>query len=270
MNKRQTEEALRRTQEILQKFYQKDLGPVFSYCSIDVTWIGSRRDQFEIGMRAFRDSVERYSRQITAAHMTNQEFLIAQNSGKTCTVIGRYQMLSDENEEEIAIGSRRCVMVWELINNLLKVKHLCISSPLDEWESCDRENRDAMLGAAAKEYAERRAGRMSSDVRIVFTDKDGVVHFLHPNEVLYFMADRKHTIVHTLDGDLSARDNLAVFRQSVGESRPFLQIHRGYIINVNFISQIRPYQVIMQDDSLVPIPLKRYTETKRRIRDMFE
>ena len=72
----------------MEAFYNGDPNPVYAVASPDITWIGTQRGQFDIGFKEFHDDIEKILRDLTPSQLTNQRYLISQNNGCICTVIG--------------------------------------------------------------------------------------------------------------------------------------------------------------------------------------
>lgn len=114
MKKELTKKAMDLTSELLRDFHRMNPNTVFDLCDENVTWIGAQKEQFIIGKKAFRKELDQVVADMFMCHMENEEFLITENEGNTCTVIGRYLVVSDDEAPGMVASEQRCVAVWML------------------------------------------------------------------------------------------------------------------------------------------------------------
>ena len=56
---------------------------------------------------------------------------------------------------------------------------------------------------------------------------------------------------------------LTVFQEKADER--FAAVHRSYVINTECISRIKKYEVVLIDGTRIPIPVKKYRETREML-----
>ena len=81
--------------------------------------------------------------------------------------------------------------------------------------------------------------------------------------MLYACALDKCCAIHTINGDIELRIKFSDFLEQAGEN--FTAVHRSYAVNLNHVKEIKPYDVIMTDGSAVPIPMRKYAQTKEML-----
>ena len=174
--------------------------------------------------------------------------MIAQNCGNACTIIGQYEL-----DDGRSVRSQSCVCVWESTQNgKLTLKHIGISKPDDI--------------ALPEPPAARNITPDRRSPRIVITDRNDCTRFLYPQSILFATSDGRNTIIRCSGDTINARMNITEFIAKSGNG--FLPVHRCYVVNVEHIALIKPYCVILSDGSEIPVPVKRYSEIKRRITEM--
>lgn len=87
------------------------------------------------------------------------------------------------------------------------------------------------------------------------------------NEIIRFPIDQikyvevlhRHLMFHTTDGDF---ETVATLRDTVEELRPydFVQVHQGFVVNMNQVKRLLKSELIMSDGSTVPLSAHRRSE----------
>ncbi|MGN0437079.1 MAG: LytR/AlgR family response regulator transcription factor [Lachnospiraceae bacterium] len=79
------------------------------------------------------------------------------------------------------------------------------------------------------------------------------------NDILYFISDHRMVVLQTKDGatyEFYGKLN-EVEEQIKQMSSVFLRVHKSYLINMNHIKIFQSEDVVMQDDALFPISIRR-------------
>ncbi|QKS72658.1 response regulator transcription factor [Paenalkalicoccus suaedae] len=71
-------------------------------------------------------------------------------------------------------------------------------------------------------------------------ESDGEIIFLDPREILYLFRDEKRTKLVTTSGDYEAKAPLKEFEERLA-SFHFFRIHKGYLVNLDFVSRLSPW-----------------------------
>lgn len=261
MNKQTLNDIISLTQECLTRFWQLDPEFVIGYFDKDIIWIGSAQSQFTEG---YDDTVADFRgimKELVPCHLLRQEFFVAQNVGNTCTVVGKYLTTTDDSVGYYLQVQQRCTFVWELDKGEKKIKHIHISNPMGELQLAEGEKVPNKLGQMSKKYWKYRLHSAQSKDRIVVTDKNDVTHFLIPSEIVYATANGRNCDIHTLSGrKIEARMSITDFLEKIGDG--FSAVHRSYVVNNQYIARIHSYEVVMADNTRIPIPVKKYIEIK--------
>lgn len=261
MNKQTLNEIIGLTQECITRFWQFDVEYAISYFDEDVLWIGSAQSQFMVGYEEAVADFRGIKKELVPCHLLRQEFSVVQNAGNACTVVGRYLTTTDDSVGYFLQVQQRCTFTWELIDGKPKIKHIHISNPMGELQLAEGEKVPNALGQMSKKYWEYRLTAAQDKNRIVVPDKSEVTHFLMPSEIVYVTANRKTCMIHTLSGrTIDARMSITDFLSKI--SGGFSSVHRSHVVNDNYIARIQQYEVVMADGSVIPIPVKKYTEIR--------
>ena len=259
---RQVEQLVRLTQACLTRYWQLDCEYVLQYLDRDVIWIGSAAHQFVEGREATAADLRRSMEEIQPCHLLHQAFLVAQNAGNACTIVGRYLTTTDDEVGYCLQAQQRCTVTWELGEAGPKIKCLHVSNPMGELKLAEGETFVNVLGQTTRKYIQDRLQGMARQDRIPVVEEGGNTCFLRPGEIVSVMAEGRSCVIHCLEGrTIRAKVGFSEFLHRVGPA--FYRIHRSYAVNGTHLVCIRPYEVEMVDGNRIPIPVKRY----RQVRD---
>lgn len=267
MRKEQTIKAIGLTAQVLQDFHQMHPEKVYSFCDDDVTWIGAQKEQFIIGLEAFREELDRVVADMYPCHMENEEFLITENEGSTCTVIGRYLVVSDEGAAGVIAGEQRCVVVWRSSGKGLRILHISTTSPIGEWAVTEDEHFVRSLGSTLKKFISRRLDAGSR--RLLFTERNGNMFTMQENGIIYAEAQKKHCRLVLEDQDVEIRENFSAVKEKTAPSGSFMQISRSYLINIWHIDRISKDSVTMDNGTAIRFPDKKKAQIRQELRKRF-
>lgn len=269
MNRKTLQEAVRLSQECLARYWQLDPEYTLNYCDDDVVWVGSLQSQFMEGRDAVAQDFRNSMQELKPCHLLGQEFIVAQNIGNSCTIVGRYLTTTDDDVEYFLQVQQRCTFVWEQTDDGLKIKHIHVSNPMGELKVTEGELFVNEMGKMAKEYLMNHICALKERKQIIVTDENEIIHFLMLSEVVYVDANGRGCIIHTVEGEkVNARLSITDFLNAVGES--FISVHRSYVVNKAYISCIKKYEIVMMDGSRIPIPVKKYKAVREILTELHD
>lgn len=247
------------TQKLIDGLWHGDSSMLMEHINDDFILVDPNHDLFLNGKDKLNVVLTQVINQSEKTSITNKKFILAQNCGNACTVIGDYSLTLTINGMPRVIR-QNCVFTWELNDSgdpLLK--HIGISSPLSVTSHCFGENIRPSEGPA-REPAPPKSGRM------VITDLNECTRFVHRSDILYATSDGRNTLIRCANDDINARISISSFLKEAGSG--FISIHRCYAVNTEHIMMIKPYAVILSDGSELPVPVKRYAEIKQMLNSM--
>lgn len=264
MNKQALKEIIQLSQECLTRFWQLDAEFIIKYFDKNIVWIGSAQSQYIEGYDETVKDFREIMKELKPCYLSRQEFTVVQNIENGCTIVGRYFTTTADDVGYFFQVQQICTFVWEIINNIPKIKHCHISNPIGELKLAEGEKFVNALGEMSKKYWEYKFNNIQNKKRIVVTDDNDVIHFLLISEVIYINAVGRNSIIHTTSGtQFRIRKSISDFISKFKDY--FTVIHRSYVINNSYISCIQRYEVIMIDGSKIPIPKKRYKEIREEL-----
>ncbi|MBP0982285.1 MAG: LytTR family transcriptional regulator DNA-binding domain-containing protein [Oscillospiraceae bacterium] len=262
MVKKMLDKAVELTKECWRRYWQLDLDFMLDHCADDVTWVGAVQSEFMQGKDQMREDFEQLKKELKPCHLLCQEYIVMNNSGSICTVIGRYLVTTDDNVEYFLQAQQRCTFIWAKNGESLEIKHIHVSNPIGEMKIAENEIFVNEMGKMAGEYMKRHIDALNDTTKIVGTSPDGHLHFINRSEIIYACALNKYCEIHTINGKIDLKMQISEFLKLAGDG--FAAVHRSYVVNKSYIKEIRPYDVVMIDGSAVPIPMRKFSQ----IRDM--
>lgn len=261
MNRKMLNHLLCLTETCLERYWQLDYAFVMEHCAEDVVWVGSLQQQFFQGYEAVEADFARSVKELKPCHLLHQEFMVVQNQGNCCTIVGRYLTTTDKNVDFFLQVQQRCTFVWEVRESQPKIIHMHVSNPMGELKVSENELFVNEIGKMAKEYFMHHIQQVTNTKKVVLEDINGVTRFLSESDVIYAEADNKHTLIHTVQETFCAKSSITQFDERTGPD--FVSIHRSFVVNMNFVSKIKRYFLILTDGSEIPIPAKKYNAIRQ-------
>jgi DNA-binding LytR/AlgR family response regulator len=81
---------------------------------------------------------------------------------------------------------------------------------------------------------------------------------IEPKAITHLEADVNYTIVHRECGSKQILSyTLKRFEEMLSDNTSFVRIHKGYIVNKAFISEIKPLNVVMRSGAVLPLARRR-------------
>jgi len=268
MNKVLEEQAVHLTQQVLARFWQLDCEYVLSLCTDDVMWIAPEQNRYMRGIEAVSADLLANRRELVPCHQSSAEYTVVQNCGRAISVVGRYLVTTDDGAPFFLQVQQRCQFIWELIDGELRIRSIYVSNPRGELAVSDGESFVNALGTMASRYLEARIALKSDHRRIVFSDSQGTIRFIPYANIMCIAANGKHSVVHTVSGDFDAKMSISEMRAKLGAE--FVTAHRSYLVNINYVAAVKPYEIEMADGQTVPVPQRRYTDIRDRIMQAHE
>lgn len=267
MKRELAKRAIDLTQEFLRDYHQQRPQTIYSLCDDKVTWIGSNKDQFVIGLEAFKKEIDNVVAHSRPCHMEYEKFMVVENDGKICTVIGRYLVICDERCEGTLVDEQRCVVLWKQTGAELKILHISTTGPVCEWVEAGEEAPAPSQGRTIDRYLIRHTG--GKNTRYLFTDKDGTLLIVPEASIVCVEAQRKHCLL-TIDGTtLEVRESLSRVKEKTESSTAFMQVGRSYLINVWHVEKIMKDVIIMDDGTAIRLPEKRRAQIREELRGRY-
>ena len=87
------------------------------------------------------------------------------------------------------------------------------------------------------------------------------------SDILYLETGRHTVIFHTRKETFSVPGSLSRFADAFADTKNFLSCGRSYLVNLDFVDGFLNQDLIMSDNSLIPVPIRKQSETARIIEE---
>ena len=268
MKKEFTARAIELTLKVLTDFYQLNPETVCSLSEESVTWIGAQKEQFIIGKQALKKELDLVVAEMIPCHLENEMFMITENEGNTCTVIGRYIVISDENPSGMAAGEQRCVVIWKLKDRELRILHISTTSPIGEVYVTDDEHFVRSMSSTMRNFFYRSLD--SETVRLLFTERGtGNMFTLSARSILYCEAQKKHCLLVTAEQSVEILESISEVKEKTADIKMFLAIGRSFLINISHIRKITTEAAVMTDGTEIRFPERKRAQIREELREKY-
>ena len=82
------------------------------------------------------------------------------------------------------------------------------------------------------------------------------------DEIVFIESFNNNILLHLVDGELNLYSTMKDFTQKLPLN--FLQCHKSYVININYVTGFRRNNFTMKNGMYIPIPPKRYKEITQK------
>lgn len=118
----------------------------------------------------------------------------------------------------------------------------------------------AAINKAIRRILNKKMAKQSQGVAPAVNDKIGIpnnhgIDYVNVNDILYLESTNKCTKIVTAKKDYVSSFNLGKFKEHV-DAHPFFQVHRSYIINLNYILRYESSGLVIMSNKM-EIPVSR-------------
>lgn len=114
MTSENTALAIDLTQAILEQFWQQDTSLLLKYIDEDFSLTDALNHSIIQGQQQVCSFIPTAISGIIKSRLTDKMFIIAQNCGSACTVIGKYTLSPISDSDDMVYMKQYCVFIWEL------------------------------------------------------------------------------------------------------------------------------------------------------------
>lgn len=243
------------TKNIVQGFYNRNIEQDLHYLSDDFVWIGAFSFQYTTSKEDFlkitTDEINSVPFQ-----MINEEFSLVSKSSSSYVVCAKFNLISEDENNNIITTHTRLTVVWKYIKQELKLIHIHGSNaqdvPLIPIKKENNLNNDKFLSFINSLNID------NFDKKIAFKGVDGTFLYFMENDIIYLKADLQNTYLHTTRGDIKVSGILAKNNKKLPAC--FYRIHKKYVLNSNYVKFLKRYTVTLTNDEFLPISKERFMD----------
>lgn len=108
------------------------------------------------------------------------------------------------------------------------------------------------LAQEFEKYQERIYQHIQKSFQYYLYQKNGLTSKIRLSQIYYIESLRHQIIIHSINGQVSERKTLGQLIKDLA-SHDFIQIHKSYIINKKWIQEIKGQEVVLKDQTVLPI-----------------
>lgn len=118
--------------------------------------------------------------------------------------------------------------------------------------------KDELIEEFSK-YEKRMEQHIQKNFQYYLYQKNGFISKIRLSQIYYVESLRHQVIIHSINGQMTERKSLGQLMKDL-QSHDFIQIHKSYIVNKKMIKEIKGQEVILKDQTSLPIG-RKYRET---------
>lgn len=255
--------------ELIIRYYENDYMPFLSYMDKDALWYGPADGQFIKGRKKMIDvwSADEHTLCFT---MGNLKVEHTTSNHSFCVVILTYIVTTHYPDNNDISLHQRTVLTWcERI--LYNESGERVKKPFilvcDITNPHEKHDDDTIYPKNFQEIYSQKRQAINAGQRIHFHCLDKSDYFVFSNTIIYIEAAHggKHCILHTSDNVVEVMSTITKLEKQYGHL--FLRCHQSYLVNPEHIRNIRRFTVTLNDGTELPIPEKKYTAFRDRVRE---
>lgn len=248
------------TGRMLREFYAGDMSLMELYAAPDIMWMGALENQYAENMKAVRRILK--SETAILRGIDWEQYGLTLETPDCCIVTGRLQISTDPSTHMLLAARQRITFVYALRQGRPSLVHLHMSIP---WEVSAREKGfPYRAGRQSYEYVQQvLRQKRGAPPRLILQDAHRNTHILLEDEIFFLEAQGACILFHCLNGCLRLRGSLTEWAAKLPER--FIRAHRSYIVNVDYITGYKRFQLQMCDGHIVPVPEKQYSSIRAQI-----
>ncbi|MBQ3285868.1 MAG: LytTR family transcriptional regulator [Ruminococcus sp.] len=259
--------------ELIMKYYDNDYMPFLLHMDDDALWYGPAEGQFIHG-REEMIRIWQAEEHSLLFSLGNMEVMHISANPSFCDVMLSYPVTTHYPDREDITLYQRLQMTWcervidtqdgekEKVPRIL-VCH--ISNPHAKHDD------DVIYPTNFHEVYHRNNVQESHGERVHFHGLDRSDYFFLSDTIIHIEAAHggKHSVLYTTDGTVEVLSSITALEKRYGHL--FLRCHQSYMVNPDYIRNIRRFKVTLTDGTELPIPEKKYTAFRdkavRRLND---
>lgn len=101
-------------------------------------------------------------------------------------------------------------------------------------------------------YKEKITKHIQERFQYYIYQKRGLTSQIRLSQIYYIESLRHQIIIHSIEGEIIQRKNLSEILKDI-TSKQFIQIHRSYIVNKQYIQKVNHQEIILKNNTILPI-----------------
>lgn len=247
-------EIIQLSKTVVESFYNRDVENSIDYLAKNFMWIGAFDFQVAYNKQQFLQIIESELNS-TKFYVLDEDFKLITKTSSCYVVCAKFKLLTQHDENTIIRTHTRLTIVWQYLDNTLKLVHVHGSNAQDIPIAIT----DNVTGITPDKDFMAYLASLNSDSdknKIGFKGIHGKYHYYDPREILYLEAQTQHTILHTRKEEIKLYGILRENFQKLPHN--FYRIHKTYAVNADLVTSMQRYKVTLCDDINIAISKEKY------------
>ena len=272
MEKKDIDKILALTSELLKQYWSMEYEELLHYCNDTVLWIGPEAGEYAEEKYTLSKIFYQIQKKKESNAVLFQKYELVFNRDNVCMIAGKYLVLNDEkmqNLSHIWLDAdrfdqlmQRCSIMWTKVNGAFRIKQVHLSEPVVKT-GFERQMKPLTIPERLMKkyfcYQKENLDHFHMVHQFELVGKKRAVCFLQNLEILYVAAAGKFSILHLVDGtEVKIDSSLGKFMEQCGSD--YLQVHRSYSINPQYVQIVETGRIQMMDGSVIPVAVKKNKE----------
>ncbi len=256
------------TNDIVQRYYQNDVQPFLDHVDEKVLWYGPAKGQFLSGKQAILDAWADEKHSLTFS-LGNVRLDHISSHNSYCEVMMSFPVTTHYPDGGSITMDQIIHITWCEVktDDRETVPRMLVVHISDLYQ---KHKADNIYPVHLKEVYNGRLPVTESGQRLYFRGMDSSDLYLLSNTIIWAESTTyaRHTILHTTDGDFQASAPTSALEKEHPDL--FMRCHECYLVNPEYIVNIKRFSVTLSSGKVLPIPEKKYTAFKNAVHERFE
>lgn len=252
------QEVAKQAADILIRYYENDIQPFLDACDDDVLWIGPAENQIIRTREALVAAFAAEKNELKFVIHDLKVIPISTTNNHVCEIVLVFMVDTIWPDKSVNRVKQRIQLTMTERKGSIRIR-LCHISNAIVYDERDRiypmhyEDNYKKFVLAGEQRSER--------IQIKSVNK--ALLFLNSRQVLYAETARSHTVIHTIEGDYESVESLQTLLGRYPDL--FVRCHASYLVNPQYVTEIRRFRVRLENGIELPIPEKKYMGVKTEL-----
>ncbi len=243
-------------------YFDRDIDGFVKLLDPEFVWIGSYEFQYTKGIEQFLKITKEEQNEISA-QVFDEEYNILFHGKDLWIVHGCFSAAAWKDETTYLYTRQRATFVWKYTEQDFKLLHLHCTMARDVPLEGNIQNPKKEHKRWFEYMQNVEKQKNSFQNRLMLKDINGNIHYIAPSEVIYIHINYRIATVYTVNGFFDVRQTLS----QLFEKLPFLmQIHKSWLVNPLYITEIRRYYALTSNNVKIPIGKSRYNDIRSSLK----
>lgn len=259
-----SKELMATSAEILIQYYENNIEPFLNALHANALWIGPLEGQI---LRSREAIIEAYRKEqnVMTFHLFDLNVSVAQHTAAQCDILMTFIVDSLYPDNSVIRCNQRIMLSWtygtirDETNKLVRVPEILtcfIANALPTHEKDNIYPNHFLYTSFFQSHFSAKGNSFS------VKGNNHEVFYLSDRDIVYVENKRPGCIIHTTNNDFNSSESVSELQQ---KCPLFVRTHISYLVNPAYIQSVERFQVTLADDTVLPIPEKKYTGVKKQI-----